>query len=870
MTALPVTHEPASQRLHFRVSTPAEVCVKGLRYPTVDWSLGGFRIAAYSGDAHVRDRLQVEFALDFQGFSISFLAGAEVLRREDDQLTAKWVELGERETSVLRQFASGIMSGRLTAVNEVLKHIDRPVTKVALLEPVNSAAQNKRTWRRAAISILYLLLGLGLVAFALRAIAQTWMNVNVETAVIAMPLEQVVSIDAGTIRDLNVIPGADVKAGQVLLKVDSEVVSRNLDVARQELKSAEADMAEAHLLVEQEKKRMATYRVIGSNQLDLQDAKIQSLTAARDKARIEFERVKELWEYGLVARQVYDSLEATLNSRQAELDAAQAERKIIASSNNSIDSGFFFSGNFLVGELQTRMAQEEAAQQRLIAAQNAVRDATLHEQKHEYRAPFDGVVMRVFKSVGMTVDRGEAVMILRKAGEEPHIDAYLTQEEAGRIAMGMPAVASVPALGKRYRVEVTMVDRTSGFLKEIQTPKLEQPRWEWRNPEDRTAYVRLNFVDAGAGDLASMQPGLPVQVSIPRARSIFGLALPQVVQASTMQASRLWPESSPLLGADAAKSLPASVLERILEAATKAERMPPAPVRVIHSAGVTDQSLPDFAASRRAFQDADNFLFLAMAYRLTGKTNYRESALAIVNAWARVNQPTGQPIDETRLEAFLWGLDLLGPTPDSPAVNAWLEKWSAANHSYSFGPKTESNNYMTHHLKIALMLDKYLGHLPDYERDLTSALKHEKVNLASADGSSLDYHERDAMHYHIFTLEAWTEIGMITGCCRSSIDRAFAFFEKQTNEYPAHIEFANSTVSTDRKRASGGFEYAKARPYGITNASRAIFSYATLVKDSRTADRGPLIDPAIWDAAAGNATRSNLFYEARYYLWQQR
>src|SRR4030095_6270237 len=104
----------------------------------------------------------------------------------------------------------------------------------------------------------------------------------------------------------------------------------------------------------------------------------------------------------------------------------------------------------------------------LIAAQNAVRDATRHDQKHEYRAPFDGVVMRVFKSVGMTVDRGEPVLILSKAGEEPHIDASLTQEEAGRIAMGISAVASVPALGKRYNVEVVMVDRTSGFLKEIQ------------------------------------------------------------------------------------------------------------------------------------------------------------------------------------------------------------------------------------------------------------------------------------------------------------------------------------------------------------------------------------------------------------------
>src|SRR5262249_32642497 len=152
--------------------------------------------------------------------------------------------------------------------------------------------------------------------------------------------------------------------------------------------------------------------------------------------RVQFERVKKLWEYGIVAQRIYDLQQAAVNSREAEVEAAQAEQKIIASSNRSIDSGFFFSGNFLVGELQTRTAQEEAAQQRVIIAQSAVRDAMRQQQKHEYRAPFDGVVMRIFKSAGMTVDRGEAVLVLRRRGEEAHVDAYLTQEEVGRITTG--------------------------------------------------------------------------------------------------------------------------------------------------------------------------------------------------------------------------------------------------------------------------------------------------------------------------------------------------------------------------------------------------------------------------------------------------
>src|SRR5262245_59834796 len=254
MAEVPVTHEPASQRRHFRISAPADVCIAGLRCPTLDWSLGGFRIAAYAGNASVCDGLQVEFALDFQGFRISFHARAEVLRREGDQLAAKWVELGERESSLLRRFISDVIGGRLAAVDGVLKHIDRPVTKVSLIETSESVAvRNYRVWRRALVSALYLLLGLALVTFALWTVSQAWMSVNVETVVTAMQLEQVVSIDAGAIRDLNVIPGAEVNAGQVLLKVDSEVASRTLDVARRELKSAEADLALAHELVEQER-----------------------------------------------------------------------------------------------------------------------------------------------------------------------------------------------------------------------------------------------------------------------------------------------------------------------------------------------------------------------------------------------------------------------------------------------------------------------------------------------------------------------------------------------------------------------------------------------------------------------------------------
>src|SRR5262249_29816712 len=163
---------------------------------------------------------------------------------------------------------------------------------------------------------------------------------------------------------------------------------------------------------------------------------------------------------------------------------------------------------------------------------------------------------------------------------------------------------------------------------------------------------------------------------------------------------------------------------------------------------------------------------LALAYKLTGKGEYRESARDMVNAWARVSRPTGNPVDETRLETFLWGLDLMGAEVESTPVKEWLSRWQAANRSWEFRPNTETSNHQTHQLKILLMLDRRLGRAGDYERDLADTERQIKANLSSPDGRSLDYDQRDAMHYHIFDLEAWTEIGLVTGRFGPNLDRA--------------------------------------------------------------------------------------------------
>jgi hypothetical protein len=298
-----------------------------------------------------------------------------------------------------------------------------------------------------------------------------------------------------------------------------------------------------------------------------------------------------------------------------------------------------------------------------------------------------------------------------------------------------------------------------------------------------------------------------------------------------------------------------------LKEAQKASRDDPSPLETLHSSGVSDKSDPSFQASRKAFGDADKFALIAMAYRLSGEGKYLEAARRYVLAWAQLNKPTGEPIDETRLDGFLWGIDLLRPdfsADDNRKINAWLERWLAAKRSFSFGSISATNNHKTHFLKIVIMLDKLLGRSDDYKHDLAEIQKQLDANLLPS-GESIDYQQRDAMHYHIYDLEAWNEIALVTGCCGERIDRAFAFFETTMKNDPGHVEFAKTTAPIDKRRAAAGFDYAQAKTFDVREAARAMFSYATLP--------GRKVDSQLWKEALEGEARKNLFYLARYYLW---
>lgn len=96
---------------------------------------------------------------------------------------------------------------------------------------------------------------------------------------------------------------------------------------------------------------------------------------------------------------------------------------------------------------------------------------------------------------------------------------------------------------------------------------------------------------------------------------------------------------------------------------------------------------------------------LALTYAVTGDGAYAAAARRFIGAWARVNVPTGRPIDETTLEPLIVGYDLTRATfaPEArDSVDAWLRLVATRElASRAPGKKTATNNWQSHRVKTA-------------------------------------------------------------------------------------------------------------------------------------------------------------------------
>ncbi|MDB5221398.1 MAG: alginate lyase [Chitinophagaceae bacterium] len=276
----------------------------------------------------------------------------------------------------------------------------------------------------------------------------------------------------------------------------------------------------------------------------------------------------------------------------------------------------------------------------------------------------------------------------------------------------------------------------------------------------------------------------------------------------------------------------------------------PNPVDTVVSEGhlATD---PKKILTVRSLKDIDKIYALAIAYRIENDTFYLHKLIEFISAWALVNKPRGNPINDSKFEDLFTAYDLTKnniPLEQKKIIDGWL--MNMAGEEIKTGTNkaktTSFNNWNSHRLKvigcIAYVLDN-----DGYKKYIDEELPVQIEKNLLPDGSGFDFLERDALHYHVYTLEPLISLATVlkraTGKdyysyispSGASINKSISFLIPYVTGEKTHGEFVHSKSSFDKKRADNKeatFEIgANFKPsHGIPVISQAAYFHPSYIK----------------------------------------
>ncbi len=188
---------------------------------------------------------------------------------------------------------------------------------------------------------------------------------------------------AGYVAEVAVQDFQEVKAGQILVKLDDRIYEQKLQQAKATLAGQQAALANS-----KQKRRSDEARIASSQ------AQVDSAKAALTAAEANWNRIEPLLERGITTQKEADQSRASLDQARAALNQAQAALEV--------------SRQELASTLVTRQSLEAA----VLGAEAAVHLAEIDLQNTRIMAPRDGQLGEVGARVGQYVSIGTQLMAL--------------------------------------------------------------------------------------------------------------------------------------------------------------------------------------------------------------------------------------------------------------------------------------------------------------------------------------------------------------------------------------------------------------------------------------------------------------------------
>ncbi len=271
---------------------------------------------------------------------------------------------------------------------------------------------------------------------------------------------------AEPIAEILVDEGMPVAEGQVILRQDATRAAAKLGEAEAALGQVQARLDELVRGPRREKIAAARASVEGAEQeLEFREA--------------EYERAKQVYEKQLASPELFDRADAQLDAARANLGLQRAQLE-----------------ELLTGTTVEELAQAEQAVRQAEARRD---NARIDVERHEIRAPADGVIDSRLFEPGERPTPGKPVVVMLP-GAQPHARVFVPETIRVRVTPGTPARIHVDGLETPLKGRVRWIASEAAFTPYYALTERDR---------GRLSYVaKVDIVD----ELERLPDGVPVEV----------------------------------------------------------------------------------------------------------------------------------------------------------------------------------------------------------------------------------------------------------------------------------------------------------------------------------------------------------------------
>lgn len=279
--------------------------------------------------------------------------------------------------------------------------------------------------KKSLLIIIFLIIAAGLITFVVKKNSEMLIQGEVDTKTVDLS-----SKITGRVKTIHVKKGDIVKAGQLLITLDTPDIA-----AKASQSDAALDLAEAQ--------KEAVYNGARIEQKEMALNSLRQAQAGLELAQKTYKRMNKLHSEGVIASQKLDEVSAQYKSAQRTVEVAKANYQMYATGS--------------------RFEDKLSASANVRRAQGAVSEVNSYLNENQIKSPISGQVTDIAVEEGELVGAGYPIVTVVSVDDD-WVVFNLREDLLSKIRIGSEFDVKIPAIDKKpIRVKVNYISALGNF-----------------------------------------------------------------------------------------------------------------------------------------------------------------------------------------------------------------------------------------------------------------------------------------------------------------------------------------------------------------------------------------------------------------------